>query len=55
MKATTKGFFHKKFEGKETQLPAAFVLKADKTISFSYYGTNISDVPKPVVLAENIH
>lgn len=54
LKATSRGFMHKKFEGKETQLPAAFVIKSDKTIKYVYYGKNISDVPKPSALAENL-
>jgi len=54
IKATFQGFMHGKFEGRETQLPAGFVVAADKTISFSYYGKNISDSPTPEILAENI-
>lgn len=54
IKALSRGFVHKKFEGKETQLPAAFIIKSDKSISFAYYGKNISDVPKPKTLAEKI-
>jgi len=54
IKATGRGFFHGKFEGKETQLPAAFILKSDKTITYAYYGKNISDVPKPHTLAQYI-
>lgn len=54
IKALCRGFFHKKFEGKETQLPAAFIVNSDKIITFSYYGKNISDVPKPFTLAENL-
>lgn len=54
IKATGKGYLHKKFEGKETQLPAAFVIKADKTIKYLYYGKNISDVPIPSVLADKL-
>ena len=53
-KATCRGFMHKKFEGKETQLPAAFVIKSDKTVKYRYYGQNVSDVPKPSVLAANL-
>jgi len=53
IKAICQGFVHKKFEGKETQLPAAFIIKSDKTIKYVYYGKNISDVPKPSTLAEN--
>ena len=44
VKATSRGFIHKKFEGKETQLPAAFIIKPDKTVKYVYYGKNISDV-----------
>ena len=54
IKAMCKGFLHKKFEGKETQLPASFVVKSDKSIKYLYYGKNISDVPKPSVLAGNL-
>ncbi|MCP4161154.1 MAG: AhpC/TSA family protein [Deltaproteobacteria bacterium] len=54
IKALSKGFMHRKFEGKETQLPAAFIIKSDKTIKYAYYGKNISDVPKPSILADNI-
>ncbi len=54
IKAICRGFGHKKFEGKETQLPAAFIIKSDKTIRYEYYGKNIGDVPKPSTLAENL-
>lgn len=54
IKAIGQGFGHKKFEGKETQLPAAFIIKSNKTIKYAYYGKNISDVPKPSTLAENV-
>ena len=54
IKATFQGFVHGKFEGRETQLPAAFVVAADKTITFSYYGKNISDTPPPETLAAKI-
>ena len=54
IKATIRGFFHGKFEGKETQLPAAFIIKSDKTINYVYYGKHASDVPKPPTLAENL-
>ncbi len=55
IKAISRGFVHKKFEGKETQLPAAFIIKSDKTIKYVYYGKTISDVPKPSTLAENLN
>jgi peroxiredoxin len=54
IKAISRGFIHGKFEGKETQLPAAFIIKSDKSIKYVYYGKNISDVPKPSTLAENL-
>ncbi len=54
IKATIRGFVHGKFEGKETQLPAAFIVKSDKTIKYAYYGKHASDVPKPLTLAENL-
>jgi hypothetical protein len=45
IRATTQGFMHGKFEGKETQLPAAFAISADKVVKDAYYGENISDMP----------
>jgi thioredoxin-dependent peroxiredoxin len=45
IKAISRGFRHGKFEGKETQLPAAFAMTADKLIKYGYYGENIGDVP----------
>jgi peroxiredoxin len=45
IKATCRGFMHGKFEGKETQLPAAFAMTADKVIKYAHYGENISDMP----------
>ena len=51
VKATFSGFRHEKFEGKETQLPAAFVISSEHIIKYEYYGTTISDVPAPETLA----
>jgi peroxiredoxin len=45
IKAVGRGFRHGKFEGKETQLPAAFAMTGDKVIKYVHYGENISDVP----------
>jgi thioredoxin-dependent peroxiredoxin len=45
IKAIGRGFKHGKFEGKETQLPAAFALDAQKVIKYVHYGENISDMP----------
>lgn len=54
IKATFRGFAHGRFEGKETQLPAAFIVAADQTIAFSYYGKHVSDTPSPETLAAAI-
>ena len=45
IKAISRGFRHGKFEGKETQLPAAFTMTADKIIKYAHYGENIGDIP----------
>jgi peroxiredoxin len=45
IKAVRQGFRHGKFEGKETQLPAAFAINAEKVIKYVHYGENISDIP----------
>ncbi len=54
IKATVRGFRHGKFEGRETQLPAVFVVSRDKTIHWAYYGKTISDVPSPETIAGHI-
>ena len=54
VKATFKGFRHGRFEGRETQLPAAFVVKPDRRLTIAYYGKTISDVPSSENLAINI-
>jgi len=51
IKATALGFRHGKFEGRETQVPAAFVISSDHTIAYAYYGKTVSDVPDPETLA----
>jgi thioredoxin-dependent peroxiredoxin len=45
IKAISRGFRHGKFEGKETQLPAAFTITGDKLIKYGHYGENIGDLP----------
>lgn len=45
IKATIRGFRHGKFEGRETQNPATFVVAADRLIKYAHYGRNISDIP----------
>lgn len=54
VKAVSQGFRHGKFEGKETQLPAAFAVNSTKIITYAYYGKHISDLPSPATLAANI-
>jgi len=54
VKATLLGHRHGKFEGKETQVPAAFVISSEKTIRFAHYGRTINDVPPASVLAGHI-
>ncbi|MHB8910206.1 MAG: redoxin domain-containing protein [Syntrophales bacterium] len=53
--AATRAIFlgkrHGTFEGKETQLPAAFVISSERIITFSYYGKRIDDVPSLEELA----
>ncbi|MBW1813815.1 MAG: redoxin domain-containing protein [Deltaproteobacteria bacterium] len=53
IKSISQGFRHGKFEGKETQLPAAFVINSMKVIKYAYYGRHISDIPTPATLAAN--
>jgi thioredoxin-dependent peroxiredoxin len=52
--AIRRGFGHGKFEGKETQLPAAFALDADKIIKYAHYGENIGDVPSLAIMTAGI-
>ena len=54
IKATLQGYKHGKFEGKETQLPAVFIVAPDKTIKFTHYGEHLSDVPSTATMAANI-
>jgi peroxiredoxin len=54
IKAIIKGHKHGKFEGRETQLPASFVISKDKLIKYSYYGKRINDVPSLETLAAKI-
>ena len=54
IKAISRGFKHGKFEGKETQLPAAIALNARKVIKYVHYGENISDVPSLTKMISSI-
>ena len=54
VKATFQGFRHGKFEGRETQLPASFIVAPDKRITYAYYGKTICDLPSAEVLAAKV-
>lgn len=54
IKATCKGFRHGKFEGRETQLPALFIVSTDKRITYAYYGKTINDLPAVEILLGKI-
>jgi len=53
-RAKQKGFKHGKYEGHETQLPAAFVVNPDKTIRLAHYAKNIVDMPTPEEIAASL-
>ena len=46
-RAFGQGFKHGTFEGRETQLPAAFVIGPDKKIRWALYGRYPADTPRP--------
>lgn len=54
IRATMQGYRHGKFEGRETQLPAVFIVDQDRTIKFAHYGRHLSDLPTPAAVAANI-
>ena len=54
VKAVSRGFRHGKFEGRETQLPAAFALNAMQVVTYAHYGRHIGDLPSPASLAANV-
>jgi peroxiredoxin len=39
------GLSHGRYEGIEEQLPAAFVVDGDLTVTYAHYGTNGADIP----------
>ena len=39
------GYKHGKYEGREKQLPAVFLVDTDRIIRYVYYGKNVGDVP----------
>jgi len=54
IKAILKGYMHGKFEGRETQLPAVFVVAPEKIITYAYYGKHIGDIPSIRTMASHI-
>jgi thioredoxin-dependent peroxiredoxin len=54
IKAIGRGFRHGKFEGKETQLPAAFAITAGKVVRYAHYGENIGDTPSLTEMIKSI-
>ncbi len=54
MQARKKGFEHGKFEGKEKQLPAVFLLNTDMLLAYVYYGKNVGDIPRNTDLLQII-
>ena len=51
-KAKAKGFKHGDYEGEELQLPAAFVVEPDLTLTYAHHGKSVGDVPDSTDLAE---
>lgn len=50
--STKAGYKHGAYEGNEQQLPAAFVMTPDRTLTYVRYGKDAGDVPTPEELAE---
>ncbi|HMW08339.1 MAG TPA: redoxin domain-containing protein [Leptospiraceae bacterium] len=48
--ALSKGIMHGKFEGKEKQVPAVFVLLPNGKVQYAYYGKRIDDLPNLKVI-----
>lgn len=51
MKATKLGFKHGEYEGNEQQLPAAFVVDAERKVLYAHYAASVSDMPDAAQLA----
>ncbi len=52
IKATKLGFKHGAYEGDEQQLPAVFVVDADRKILYAHYAKSVSDMPDAAQYAE---
>lgn len=51
IRSTKLGYKHGAYEGNEQQLPAAFVMAPDRTLTYVHYGKDAGDVPVPGELA----
>lgn len=45
------GYKHGRYEGSELQLPAVFVMDAERKVSYAHYGKTVSDLPSVEELA----
>lgn len=50
-KAAAAGYKHGAYEGSELQLPAVFVLDADRRVTYAHYGKSAGDIPTVEELA----
>lgn len=48
----SSGFQHGAYEGNEQQLPAAFVVTPELTLTYAHYAQELGDVPTPEELAK---
>ena len=46
------GLKHGRYEGVEEQLPAAFVIDENMTVTYAHYGKDGADIPEPDEIAE---
>lgn len=51
-KATIAGIKHGEYEGDELQLPAAFIMTPERTLTYVHYGKSAGDVPDYKELAK---
>ncbi|MEA4912022.1 MAG: PatB family C-S lyase, partial [Oscillospiraceae bacterium] len=48
--AKAAGLVHGAYEGEELQLPAVFIVNADRVVEYAHYGKNLGDLPSPDAL-----
>lgn len=44
-KVKMSGLIHGDYEGNELQLPAAFIVNKDLTVTYAHYATSVTDIP----------